>query len=157
VPFFGEIINDKMNLSPIGVIANVLWYEIKNHFKNCELGEFVVMPDHLHGLLILKNEKNDIQTSINELNFQEDSLCIMENQRNEFMSKISPKSKSISTIIRSYKSAVSKHTNRLSLDFSWQPLFYDHIVRNDEAFHRISKYIKDNPLNWSLKKKGIKT
>ncbi|MBS1760644.1 MAG: transposase [Bacteroidetes bacterium] len=51
--YFGEIENGKMQLSPIGAIADVLWYEIKNHAKNIELGEFVVMPNHVHGVLIL--------------------------------------------------------------------------------------------------------
>jgi len=51
--YFGEIKNKKMILSPTGAIADVLWYEIKNHVKNIELGEFVVMPNHIHGILIL--------------------------------------------------------------------------------------------------------
>lgn len=51
--YFGEIENHKMKLSNIGVIADLMWYEIKNHAKNIELGEFVVMPNHVHGILIL--------------------------------------------------------------------------------------------------------
>lgn len=56
--FFGEINNNKMNVSPAGAIAHVLWDQIKNHTKNVELGEFVVMPNHVHGILIL-NGNND--------------------------------------------------------------------------------------------------
>jgi hypothetical protein len=52
--FFGEIKNNKMELSHCGVLANVLWHEIKNHAKNVELGAFVVMPNHIHGILKLK-------------------------------------------------------------------------------------------------------
>ncbi len=51
--FFGNIVDGKMQFSPAGAIANVLWHEIKNHAKNLELGEFVVMPDHVHGIIIL--------------------------------------------------------------------------------------------------------
>src|SRR5690554_8187162 len=51
--FFGEIKNGRMQVSPAGAIAHVLWYEIKNHLENIELGEFVVMPNHVHGILIL--------------------------------------------------------------------------------------------------------
>ncbi|MDH5399601.1 MAG: hypothetical protein OEX02_15735 [Cyclobacteriaceae bacterium] len=57
------------------------------------------------------------------------------------------KSNTFSTIIRSYKSAVSKYCNRLELPFGWQSRFHDHIIRNDESFHRISAYIINNPLN----------
>jgi putative transposase len=53
--YFGEIENGKMILSNIGVLANVFWYEIKNHTNNIELGEFVVMPNHIHGILIVNN------------------------------------------------------------------------------------------------------
>lgn len=51
--FFGSVVNAVMHLSAIGIIADVLWYEIKNHAKNIELGEFVVMPNHIHGIVIL--------------------------------------------------------------------------------------------------------
>ena len=54
--YFGEINNDKMQLFNIGIIADVLWYEIKNHAHNVELGEFIVMPNHIHGILILNND-----------------------------------------------------------------------------------------------------
>ncbi|MCC6845889.1 MAG: transposase [Bacteroidetes bacterium] len=58
--FFGEIINGKMQLSAVGIIADILWHEIKNHAKNIELGEFVVMPNHIHGILILNgNDDNE--------------------------------------------------------------------------------------------------
>jgi putative transposase len=53
--FFGEIVDGKMNLSHQGILADILWYEIKNHSKNVELGAFVVMPNHIHGIVILNN------------------------------------------------------------------------------------------------------
>ncbi len=56
--YFGEIVDDKMILTPAGVIADVLWHEIKNHAKNIGLGAFVVMPNHIHGILIL--DGNDV-------------------------------------------------------------------------------------------------
>lgn len=68
------------------------------------------------------------------------------------MSMISPKSNSISTIIRSYKSAVSKHTHRLGFEFQWQSRFHDHIIRNDKSFQNISNYIVNNPEKWPADK-----
>ncbi len=61
--YFGKIEKGKMILSNVGVIADILWYEIKNHAKNVELGEFVVMPNHIHGILILNNDNVNVQTS----------------------------------------------------------------------------------------------
>ncbi len=59
--FFGEIENGKMKLSHQGVIVDILWHEIKNHAKNIELGEFVVMPNHVHGILIIHGNDNTVR------------------------------------------------------------------------------------------------
>lgn len=64
------------------------------------------------------------------------------------MAAISPKSNPISTIIRSYKSAVTKHANQLGLENGWQSRFHDHIIRNDAEYQRISDYIIHNPAYW---------
>ena len=118
-----------MILSNVGVLADVFWHEIKNHAKHITLDAFVVMPNHIHGILILEgNETEDIITSENR--FQN----IGKN--------------SISSIIGSYKSAVTKHANRLSFEFGWQSRFHDHVIRNEESFKRIQNYIINNPKNW---------
>jgi hypothetical protein len=58
--FFGEVVDGKMVLSPVGIIADVLWHEIKNHAKNMTLGQFVVMPNHIHGILILDGNGGNV-------------------------------------------------------------------------------------------------
>jgi len=65
--YFGKIINKKMELSHVGVIANLLWYEIKNHSINIELGEFVVIPNHIHGILILNDNNPRNNDRINDI------------------------------------------------------------------------------------------
>ena len=159
--FFGEIINEKMELSQIGVLANVFWYEIKNHTQNVELGEFVVMPNHIHGILILNNDNDDDNGNDTDTDTVETlhatslptisptiSPIQSQKNKNKFMSSISPKSNTVSTIIRSYKSVITKHCNRLGFNFKWQTRFYDHIIRNDKSFQKISEYIINNPINW---------
>ncbi|TDB62323.1 hypothetical protein [Arundinibacter roseus] len=64
------------------------------------------------------------------------------------MSKIFPKADSVSFILRPYKSAVTKHANRLSYENGWQTRFYDHIIRDDAEYQRIADYIANNPGNW---------
>jgi len=56
---------------------------------------------------------------------------------------------SISAIVGSYKSAVSKHAHRLGFDFEWQPRFYDHIIGNDKSYQTIFEYITNNPQKWT--------
>ncbi len=137
--YFGEIENGKMLLSPVGIIADILWCEIKNHHKGVSLGEFVVIPNHIHGIIILDNE--------GVVNVSEDK----EEEVSQY-SKISPKSNSISAIVRSYKAAVTKHSRRLSYDFAWQTRFYDSIIRDENQFKLVSDYIVNNPINWDKDK-----
>ncbi len=167
--FFGEIENGKMQLSGAGIVANIFWHEIINHSKNIQLGQFVVMPNHIHGILILDGkETNDVGALVANTNVETlhatslppqsptlplQSITIPPQSppdKNQFYSDISPKSNSVSTILRSYKSAVTKHVNRLNLcgQFAWQERFYDHIIRDEEEFQRIENYIQNNPGNW---------
>jgi putative transposase len=64
------------------------------------------------------------------------------------MASISPKPNSVSTIIRYYKSAVTKHAHRLGFDFEWQTRFDDHIIRDKKSYQNIHQYIVQNPLKW---------
>ena len=143
--YFGEIYNGNMQLSPIGMLADVFWYEIKNHAINVELGAFIVMPNHIHGILRLKNN----------FSASRDKACLVSTQGNDISPKIIGKQRfqnqgknTISSIIGSYKSAVTKHIHRFGYEFVWQPRFYDHIIRNDESYHYLENYILTNPQNW---------
>ena len=177
--YFGKIINGQMALSRIGIIADMLWHEIKNHFHLMELGEFVVMPNHIHGIMIINNTENnsvvDVETlpdvgilpiveTLHATSLQQQPSPPPQSSpqspqssssQNEFMQSISPKSKSIATVLRSYKSAVTNHVHRLGYDFAWQPRFYDRIIRNDDEYRRIACYIINNPANWKKDKVTI--
>ena len=166
--YFGEIVNGKMVLSNTGVIADILWYEIPNHTQFVALGDFVVMPNHIHGMLILdKPDGNRFEVEavaalhatqpppphatpppLSPPPLQSPLTDQLQPTKNAQMAAISPKSNSISTIIRSYKSAVTKHANRLGLKNGWQSRFHEHIIRNREEYERISNYIITNSENW---------
>jgi REP element-mobilizing transposase RayT len=160
VHYFGEINNGKMVLSNVGVIADILWHEIPHHAPNVELGAFVVMPNHVHGILILTGENTDTDNdNVTVETLYATSLPLSQpptdqsfkpirSYQNEPMAKISPKPDSVSTIVRSYKSAVTKHAHRLGLEFAWQTRFYDHIIRDTKSFQNITRYIINNPANW---------
>ena len=151
VHLFGEIENGAMVLSKVGIIADILWYEIKYHTRNVELGEFVVMPNHIHGIVLLKsNEQNTINNPGRIAPVETLHATSLQHPPpiNKKMASISPKSNSISTIIRSYKSAVTRHAHRLGYEMEWQTRFYDHIIRNPASFAKIANYIVNNPANW---------
>jgi len=166
--YFGEISYGvkEMKLSPVGVIADILWHEIKNHTTNAELGAFIVMPNHIHGILIINNFDNVKDPNTPDCNMKNVGTTVEtlhatsphphphphphppSHSPNRLMSDISPKEGSVSAIIRSYKSAVTRHAHRLGYNFEWQTRFHDHIIRNQQSFHRITEYIIKNPKNW---------
>jgi putative transposase len=68
--------------------------------------------------------------------------------QDERYGKISPKQGSLSTVLRSFKSAVSNKAKHINLNFGWQPRFHDHIIRDEQSFENTKKYIINNPKNW---------
>ena len=155
-----------MELTQCGVLANVLWHEIKNHTKNVELGAFVVMPNHIHGILKL-NPTDIVETGW--LNVETGHALSLQRRNKSPLEKTplssNEKSKvpsiqnthyrlrnigknSVSSIIGSYKSAVTKHANRMGIANGWQTRFHDHIIRNDEEYQSINNYIESNVMNW---------
>jgi len=142
---FGDISMDyhtkqkTMRLSKIGGFANDYWMEIPEHFPFVKLDAFVVMPNHIHGIITINHFKNvACNISTNDI-----PLSI-----NKQMANISPKKGSLSSVIRSYKSAVTKHARQIDSNFSWQSLYHEHIIRNPFALHRIRNYINNNPNSW---------
>ncbi len=157
-PYFGDIIDGKMELSNIGIIADILWYEIKNHTQNIDLGRFIVMPNHIHGILILNDTDDNTDNNDNNTVETGHALSLQQPQQTIGQKRFQNQGKNtVSSIIGGYKSAVTKHTHRLGYDFAWQTRFYDHIIRNEKSFNKISEYIINNPINWENDKLYNKT
>ncbi|HEX8269476.1 MAG TPA: transposase [Flavobacterium sp.] len=140
--YFGEIARDQLQYSNIGIIADILWHQIPYHRQNLELGEFVVTPNHVHGILMIA------PSSIETLHATSVSSSSDQTLHATSLPPIPPKPNSISTIVRSYKSAVTRHAHRFGFEFQWQTRFHDHIIRDDRSFQKISEYIINNPSNW---------
>ena len=147
---FGNVVDAKMQLSHIGLLADVFWHEIKNHAKNVRLDAFQVMPNHIHGVLILNGNERETDNSSVEtthaLSLPPDSLPQPPSPGQKRFQHQG--SNTISSIIGSYKSAVTKHAHRLGYEFDWQHRFHDNIIRDEEAYIRIAHYIKNNPAKW---------
>lgn len=137
ISYFGDLQYGRMEWTPVGVAAHLLWKEIPFHHQHVSLDEFIVMPNHLHGILRLDEHviSNPIKKELKP-------------GKNEYFSKISPKPGSVTAIVRSYKSAVTHFANQMGLAHAWQSRFHDHIIRNQESYHRIKNYIIQNPAHW---------
>ena len=177
--YFGEIVNAEMTLSNTGVIAYILWHEIKNHAKNIELGEFIVMPNHIHGIIsIVENDDTNADAvgdgnaggdgyaggtdgtvapvgsghalTLRAQRVQRRDAPHQRNHPNTRETRFQNIGKNtISSIIGSYKSAVTKYARRLGYEFEWQTRFYDHIIRDEKHYNTIVNYIKHNPEKWT--------
>ncbi|MEX1241118.1 MAG: transposase [Cyclobacteriaceae bacterium] len=157
--FFGEIQNDQMILSPAGRIADFCWVEITEHAKNIELGPYVVMPNHVHGIVNLKGNQVSSKCVRSEQVETRQALSLQApplqmppiDQPPKTIGQMrfqNPGKNTISTIIGGYKSAVSGKIHPLRPDFGWQARFHDHIIRDEEEYQRIDEYILNNPANW---------
>ncbi len=129
-PVNNENINIK--LSQIGKIINDQWHKIPDQFENVGIDEFVIMPNHIHGILILNKKSGSIYNT------------------------------TISGIVGSFKSKSSieylkyiKENNRNISGKIWQRSFYDHIIRDDESLKNIREYIRYNPYTWDKDENNI--
>jgi putative transposase len=140
VAWFGEIRNGQMVRNEMGDAAHRIWQEFPAHHKNAMSDVFVVMPNHVHGIVVLCCDPVS------------DVACnVAPRDNTKPMSMISPMPGSLGAVIRSYKSAVTNwcHANDHP-DFAWQPRFHDHVIRNDKELNAIREYIINNPLRWEV-------
>ena len=146
--WFGSIINGKMHLSEIGHIASQVWYEMPGHFPLIGLDAFVVMPDHIHGIIVINRFiGTPVVGALHATPLLSHDITHLSDKTK---SSISPRSGSLSVVVRSYKSAVTKHGHKFNSNFSWQRGFNDTIICTSGQLSRIRKYILDNTKNWYL-------
>ena len=132
--FFWEIESLEMNLSVAGNIAVEELLKCSDLRDNVFIDEYIIMPDHVHFILILTRT---------------DTGSIKVIQNDDYFSSISPKAGSVSSILRSYKSAVTKRCHETGFDsFSWQRGFHDRIIRDQKELDSIREYIVRNPIRW---------
>ncbi len=137
-----------MGLNNIGKIADQCWQAIPSHHQNVRLDEYIIMPDHIHGILILFDRDTPVET-LHATSLREDSQQRESETKSEYFSRISPKKGSLPSIIRSYKSAVTKTIRSAhNPTFAWQPRYYDHIIRTEYDLDNLRLYILLIQENW---------
>ena len=173
--YFGDVVDGRMELSEIGDFALRCIERIPEINDNVAVPEFVVMPNHIHIIVIVDNPiewpddmrlpQCDSPTAQNRNMMHDsgsvglpyhDSRCeepiIDDSQldKNEEMQRRSHCCGRLSRIIGQYKSAVTKYANEHDISFVWQPRFHDHIIRNWTEMNHIVQYIQNNPMKWEL-------
>jgi putative transposase len=117
----------------IGEMAHKYWEDIPTHFPFVELDEYVVMPNHVHGILFINKP----------------------DYRGWQPNKIGPQSRNLASIIRGYKAAVKTFATTNQVEFDWQPRFYDHIIKSEKELNKIREYIIFNPAKWNLDRNNL--
>ena len=132
----GNIEQNQMRLNKFGKIVADHWQHLPGFFSNVKLDEWVIMPNHIHGIILLHSQKNLISGP-------------------SPTKKPAVKSGSINAIIQNFKSTSTRKINSLmnqrGVPF-WQRNYYEHIIRNDDSLHQIREYIHNNPIQWEMDK-----
>jgi len=130
---FGEVVDGEMRWNDAGRMVNKCWYEIPAHFPHVELDAFVVMPNHVHGIIVVGAP----------FMAPHDSGAMNQGAMN--------RAPTLGGMVRSFKAVATRRLRQAGCSaFAWQRNYYEHIIRNEESLDRIRRYIADNPARWSF-------
>ncbi|MBP3466360.1 MAG: hypothetical protein J6K01_01950 [Paludibacteraceae bacterium] len=139
--YFGEIVSGEMNMTEIGEYVQQCIKNIPQHNTYANVPAFVVMPNHVHLIVIIDDENAD-------------SICrdvpwrVSTFGKNETMQTIANQQGRLSTMIGGFKQSVTRYANANSISFAWQTRFHDRIIRDHDEMNRIAEYIENNVARW---------
>ncbi len=155
---FGGVVGEKVRLNAAGRTAVNCWLEIATHFPTVTLDEFIVMPNHLHGILAIRDDR-DTARGGSQLRVGAQHAAPLPIGRHASAShdalggatstRVLPGS--LGAIVRSFKSATTKRINEIRQtpgESVWQRNYYDRIIRNDGELERARRYVRLNPARW---------
>lgn len=137
VPLFGEVLNGGVELSQYGQIARRTWEEIPRHFPNVSLDAFIVMPNHIHGIVFINEAKPAKVGAQHAAPLRGTKLSVQPG--------------SLGAMVRSYKSTVTREINLhrgTPGGRVWQRNYYEHIIRDYPDLEEIRDYVVNNPAAW---------
>lgn len=164
--YFGHVQDAVMHHSEIGAIAHRCWADIPLHFPFVRLGEFVIMPNHVHGILIVDKsndgrgmdpvphpdvERRGVDPHADGERHPVDPQDLADlhyASPRPTPNRFGPQSRNLASIVRGYKTGVTTYARHHVPAFAWQSLYHDIIIRDDRAFRIISDYIRNNPKKW---------
>lgn len=141
---FGEVVTGQVHLSKIGRLVTDCWDAIPQHFSHVVSDEFVVMPNHIHGIIVIAEDARVGVQYIEPLQIEP----LHGKTGHHAYQRVIPKS--VGSIVRSYKAAVTRFANENEREsIIWQRNYYEHVIRHERALNAIREYIRNNPLNWA--------
>ena len=143
----GKVIDGIMHPNLAGDTVQAAWESLPRHFQFIELDAFVVMPNHIHGIMVIKDSHHNI--GLTRLNSPK--LAIQPSLPK------GTQSGSLGAIVQNFKSVTTRRINHLNHKQGtiWHRNYYDEIISNKEAYLNIRRYIRENPLNWDNDEENI--
>jgi len=147
----GEIIRGDMAMTTLGTIVQSIWDDLPHHYLNIDVDAFIIMPNHVHGIIILGE---DITRSVGA----GPRACPSDHRQQGQPRGAAPTQMSLPDVVHRFKSlttnryrkAVAELVARSSPGRLWQRNYYEHVIRNENELNRIRQYVIDNPLKWEL-------
>ena len=137
---FGEVVDRDVRLNEKGHIVEECWNVIPEHFPQIELEAFVVMPNHIHGIIVING--NDV--------------VVGATHASPLRKKSGPTPKSLGAIVGSFKSAAARRIkDKVGETGIWQRSYYEHVIRDKKEWDLIRKYIEANPDNWEQDEENL--
>jgi len=146
---FGDIMHEQMRLNAWGEIVQKCWLDIPAHFPHVSLDAFVVMPNHFHGIIIIKDSVRAQHVAPLLPPASQQSPAPLPPPSGVTATNVAPGS--LGAVVRAFKSAVTKHINRQRDTPAapvWHRNYYEHIIRDENSFNTIRLYVETNPAQW---------
>lgn len=156
--YLGEIRDGVMILSVLGKYTVENLERINQHYPYCVVPLFVVMPNHIHAIVVIDEKNVDNVNNVPNVTDVK-TMCTSSLQNklvDEKMQSVSVRRGKLSTAMGGLKSALTKYANSNKIEFAWQTRFHDHIIRNQDEMNRIASYIENNVMAWENDKFNAK-
>jgi REP element-mobilizing transposase RayT len=155
---FGKVINNVMILNEFGIVVEYTWNDLPNHNKHIHLDNYVIMPNHIHGIILINNHglEFNIVGAGSEPAPTSSEPAPTPSESALPIKKIKSRYHGLPEIIRQFKTFSACRINDIRKTRGakiWQRNYYEHIIRNEHDYNRIQKYIIENPLKWNIDKK----
>ncbi|MFN6947102.1 MAG: transposase [Cytophagaceae bacterium] len=163
--FFGEVKDGKMHLSETGLIAHNNWVQTANMFDFAKPDRFVVMPNHIHGIIQIEKSVTFEKLNTEKEDFYSVETRLIASLQNKNLPTNKPSSDqnkggitgnanpmlhdNLARIIRWYKGRTTFDARKINHEFFWQSRYHDSIIRDENSYKNICLYIDNNPQNWN--------
>ena len=158
---FGTVTDGRMTLNAAGRAVEEVWHGLPSHYPHVELDVFVVMPDHVHGIVVFVGQELELGVG-SELALTAGRKSVRSRAEEAGYKPAgtkleAPRRHGLSEVVRGFKTYSGRRVNELRGTPGmavWRRGYYEHVVRNEEDMNRIRQYFLENPLRWSLKREN---